>query len=140
MRNLFEKETSDTILERIGALQANADAAWGKMNPAQMLAHCSVPLEIALGQRPAKRSLIGRWFGSLAKKKLLNEKPFDKHLPTDKTFITHGLDHEFDKEKQRLTALIKEFHIKGEAGFTNKLHPFFGEMSAQEWSLLQAKH
>jgi hypothetical protein len=40
MKNLFERETVDEI-SRIDKLQPTSKRHWGKMNVAQMLAHCS---------------------------------------------------------------------------------------------------
>ncbi len=45
--NIFEKNVSDEIVQRINKLNNKSQANWGKMNAAQMLAHCSVTYEMA---------------------------------------------------------------------------------------------
>jgi hypothetical protein len=46
MKNIFLPETTDETLARIDQLNADSNPVWGKMNAAQMLAHCAVGYEI----------------------------------------------------------------------------------------------
>jgi hypothetical protein len=109
------------------------------MNAGQMLAHCSVGLESALGDRKQKRAVIGYLFGKFAKKSAFGEKPFSKGLPTDKSFIiTEDKNTEFEKEN--LIILINRFTNSGHSGITKHPHPFFGKMTPEEWGILQYKH
>ena len=47
MKNLFEGETVDEIVSRIDKLQPTSQRYWGKMDVAQMLAHCSAGIDMA---------------------------------------------------------------------------------------------
>jgi hypothetical protein len=87
MDNLFQLTTADNILVRLQKLQPDSKPLWGKMNVSQMLAHCKVPLEVALGQKQLKRTFIGFVFGKIGKKQMLKEEPFKRNLPTDPHFI-----------------------------------------------------
>jgi len=40
MKNLFEAATVEEVKERVARLRPDSDRLWGKMNPAQALAHC----------------------------------------------------------------------------------------------------
>jgi hypothetical protein len=51
MYNLFESTTATEIISRIEKLQPTSEAQWGKMNVAQMLAHCSGPLEVYFAEK-----------------------------------------------------------------------------------------
>ena len=59
MKNLFEKETINEVIGRIGNLQPAAQRQWGKMDVAQMMAHCSGVLDMASGRLNPLRTLIG---------------------------------------------------------------------------------
>ena len=40
--NIFEKSVADEVIARINNLTPATQPGWGKMNVAQMLAHCNV--------------------------------------------------------------------------------------------------
>ena len=50
MKNLFEAETVEEVKERMAQLRPDSERLWGKMNPAQTLAHCSAAMEMAVGR------------------------------------------------------------------------------------------
>jgi hypothetical protein len=98
MKNLFNQSDVSEILERIEKLTANSQRQWGKMNVAQMLAHCNVSVETAMGMNYIKPLFIGRIIGSFLKPKVLGEKPFGKNSPTDKSYIFNA-DLKFEEER-----------------------------------------
>ena len=50
MKNLFEREAVDEVISRIDTLQPATQRQWGKMDVAQMMAHCSAALDMASGK------------------------------------------------------------------------------------------
>ena len=46
-KNLFQSEAVDEVLSRIDTLQSASLGQWGKMDVAQMMAHCSAALDMA---------------------------------------------------------------------------------------------
>ena len=54
--NIFSKEVADEIISRINTLTPNSPAVWGKMNVAQMLAHCNVTYEMIYTNKHKKPS------------------------------------------------------------------------------------
>jgi hypothetical protein len=68
MKNLFEPATVDEIKQRLAQLQPEVAPLWGKMNPAQAVAHCTAGIELALGDRRPPRMLIGRVLGPVIKR------------------------------------------------------------------------
>lgn len=139
MQNLFQPESATGIVMRIARLKPTAIALWGKMNVAQMLAHCKAPLEVALGDRILKHSLIGWLFGKMAKKQMLQKGPFKHNLPTDASFLVKD-NRNFADEQDKLLTLIRRFAETEPASIAKKIHPFFGKMSSDEWGILQWKH
>lgn len=140
MKSLFDAKFSAEIVGRINKLEAVTPALWGKMNVSQMLAHCQVPLQMAMGQMQLKGNPIIRFlFGRAARAKLLSDEGFKKNLPTFREAVVTD-EKEFEKEKQKLIELVTAFQKGGEAGITHGAHPFFGELSVAEWDALQAKH
>ncbi|HPH18626.1 MAG TPA: hypothetical protein PLE32_07610, partial [Haliscomenobacter sp.] len=76
---LFNVEDNRTIVARIQSLQPDTPNKWGKMNVAQMLAHCVQPMKIAFREVQSKRGLIGFLFGGMAKRKYITGvNDFDK--------------------------------------------------------------
>ena len=63
MKNLFEHETVDEVIERIDGLEPEAQRQWGRMDVAQMLAHCAAALDMASGKINPPRMLIGKETG-----------------------------------------------------------------------------
>ena len=60
MQTLFDPAARKAIADRLAALPPTAARQWGKMDVAQMLAHCSAALEVGTGDRPRKQALIGK--------------------------------------------------------------------------------
>jgi len=139
MKNLFDEQVNHEIISRIEKISSGINAIWGKMNAGQMLAHCSVGLETALGDKTQKRSFIGLLFGNMAKKQVFSEKPFKKGLPTDKLFIIND-DRNIEEEKKKIKSLLERFAKAGTAGISKHPHVFFGMLTPYEWGILQYKH
>lgn len=139
MKHLFEKSTAEEIISRIENLSPTAQGQWGKMNVSQMLTHSQRPIELALSDKKISRSFIGLLFGKMVKRSVINDQPFKKNAPTDKSFIVID-ERVFETEKAKLISLIKQFQEGGEAKINKHPHPFFGEFSTSDWSRSQYKH
>lgn len=139
MNNLFNPSDVSEILERIEKLSPDSPRQWGKMNAAQMLAHCNKSVETAMGKNFMKRLFIGRIIGTLLKAKVVGVKPFGKNSPTDKSYIFPD-NCNFEEEKSKVTASIKKFLEGGPSQCTTYPHPFFGKFTPEEWAVFQWKH
>jgi hypothetical protein len=139
MKSLFDSTDNNAIINRINQLTMSNAAVWGKMTAAQMLAHVSVPMQVGFGEVKLKRGLMGILFGSMAKKQMVNERPFKQGLPTDKNFIIKDLVN-FEEEKNKAMSLVKRFAEKGPSAITGEPHPFFGKLTTREWDMLTWKH
>jgi len=141
MKNLFDATVANQVKSRLGQLDPQSERRWGKMTAAQMLAHCSVSLQWAVGEAvPDKLSLPARWVGRLIKPMVFrNDDPMRKNSPTAKSLIVAD-ERDFGKERDRLLRLIDKFEAEGPAGCTRNPHSFFGRMTPQEWAILMYKH
>jgi len=139
MKNLFERDTLDEVLSRIDRLRPDSPRQWGKMDAAQMMAHCSITMDIASGRLKLPRVLVGRLLGPFVKSLLTNEKPFGKNGPTGKELVVADR-RDFARERDQLTAKIRDFSEGGEARCTQHPHPFFGSLTPKEWSRGMYKH
>jgi hypothetical protein len=139
VKNLFEKEAVEEIISRIDALQPTSQRQWGKMDPAQMMAHCCAALDMASGRLNLKRVLIGRLLGPFVRPIFSNEKPFSRNNPTAKELV-FSTPQDFQRERELLREKIRQFHEGGEAKCTRHPHPFFGPLTPQEWSRGMYKH
>lgn len=139
MKNLFERESVDEVIARLDTLQPASQRQWGKMDVAQMLAHCAAAMDMASGKINPQRMLIGRLLGPLVKPIYTNEKPFSQNNPTEKKLVISD-QRDFQRERERLKVCVREFHKGGEAKCTRHPHPFFGHLSPGDWSRGMYKH
>ena len=139
MKTLFQQETMDEVVSGIDKLQPASPRQWGKMDVAQMMAHCSAAMDLALGELKPPRMFIGRIIGGLVKPVFTNEKPFGKNAPTDKSLVVAD-SRDFAREQAKLKSKVQQFHEGGEAKCTRHPHPFFGPLPPQDWSRGMYKH
>lgn len=140
MKNLFEPAAVNEIRDRIARLRPNSERQWGKMNPAQSLAHCSAAIGMAEGDTSPPRILMGRLFGALAKKSLIvNGEPMRRNAMTEKSCVVAD-ERDFVAEKQRLLKSIDRFASGGPGICTKHPHFFFGPLTPVEWATLMYQH
>jgi len=139
MKNLFELETVDEVIVRIDKLQPASQRQWGKMDVAQMLAHCSITMDIASGKLNPPRIFIGRIIAPFLKSMYTNDKPFAKNGPTGKDLLVVD-KKDFAREQESLKVKVRHFHQCGESGCTRHPHPFFGSLTPYAWSRGMYKH
>lgn len=140
MRNLFEGSRVDEIKRRLDGLRPESARQWGTMNPAQVVAHCSGSLEMALGDWAPERIFFGRILGVAIKPMVLgNDEPMRRNSPTMRRLVIDG-SPDFRAERERLRGLIDRFAACGPNGFKTHPHSFFGPLTPAEWSILMYKH
>ncbi|HEX7251838.1 MAG TPA: DUF1569 domain-containing protein [Thermoanaerobaculia bacterium] len=139
MPTLFEPSTRKEIEARLASLQPQSTRQWGKMDAAQMLAHCSVAMEAGTGDKPLPQRLIGKIFAPLVRKSFLGDKPFPRNSPTDPTFVMSD-PKDFAKEKEYLTKLIDRFCAAGPGAAGKHTHSFLGRVKGEDWGVVMYKH
>lgn len=139
MSSIYNKTDNDLIISRINNLSPEAKALWGKMTADQMLSHCQAPIDFAFGNTPMKANFVMRLLGKMIKGKMLKSKEFKKNSPTAPGFIRTG-NYDFDQTKKELIEKINTFSKLGPDAIKTTNHPFFGEMTYDEWSQLHTMH
>jgi hypothetical protein len=139
MQNLFQPEAVTVVIARIDKLQPTTPHQWGRMDVAQMMAHCSATLDVASGRTVLPRMFIGRVLGPFVRPGFTNNKPFSKNGPTDKSFVIADT-RDFALEQEQLKTRVQQFHQGGEALCTKHPHSFFGPLTPQEWATGMYKH
>jgi hypothetical protein len=138
MKTVFDKAIRDKLIERINILNENSAAQWGKMNIYQMLKHCTLWEEMALGKTKYKQSFLGRLFGKMALKGFIkDESPLKRNVPTVPEFKIKENSGDVTLLKNNWVALMEEY-----ANFSNHnfIHPFFGKMTKEQIGYLAYKH
>src|SRR5580698_98291 len=103
MKTLFEPACVQELKLRLSALTPGHQRQWGKMNPAQMLAHCSLGLEMAAGEIRPPRAFVGRILGPVIKPMALREEePMRRNSPTSKEHVVIGESRDVEAERKRL--------------------------------------
>ncbi|MEK4434445.1 DUF1569 domain-containing protein [Paenibacillus sp. FSL K6-2862] len=138
MKTIFDLSAAKEILGRIDQLNQDVQPGWGRMNAAQMLAHCSSFQDIATGKARSSRSLLGILVGKFAKPIFYNDKPLPRNMSTIPSMMivdTREFEVEKEKLKQNIMTLQRE-------GFKNGAvpHPFFGRFTSEEWGKGIYKH
>jgi hypothetical protein len=139
--NIFTKDVSDGIINRINNLTTESQRQWGKMDVGQMLAHCSVAYETIYepGKHPAPNFFMKIIMKTFVRKMVTGDSPLKKNSPTAPYFIMKS-DKDFDAEKARLIAYIQQTQQLGESEFEGKENMSFGVMTKTEWSNMMYKH
>ncbi len=140
MKNLFEAATAGEVQLRIARLRPDSERLWGKMSPAQAVAHCAASMEWAVGDKTPPRMFVGRILGTVVKPMVFkDDAPMRRNSPTTKDLIVRE-DRNLDLEREKLRALIDRFCQAGPPGCTTRPHSFFGRLTPEEWAVLMYKH
>lgn len=137
MKTIFDKTTRGELIGRINTLNENSAPLWGKMNIYQMLKHCTLWEEMALGKQKYKRAFIGRLFGKIALKKVLKDDgPLSRNTPTLPELRIKG-SGDVPSEKTKWISLLGEYEHFADPDF---VHPFFGKITKEQIGYLAYKH
>lgn len=140
MKSLFDTERVASVTQRLDALRPDSPRQWGTMSAPQMLAHCAIGFETALGDRRPPRMFVGRIMGGFVKSRVFaNDAPFRRNSPTA-PFMVIAEVRELETERSRVRALIDRFTAAGRAGCTTHPHTFFGRLTPDQWGVLMFKH
>ena len=138
--NVFNEAAVNLLVTRVNNLTADKVALWGKMNVAQMLAHCNVTYEMVYDNIHKTPNAVVRFIlKALVKNKVVNEKPYTHNGSTAPQFVIKTTKN-FNVEKKRLIDYILKSQKNGEAYFNNKASHSFGNLTSTEWNNMFYKH
>ncbi len=138
--NIFTREVSETVINRINQLDAHTQPQWGRMKVAQMLAHCNVSYEMVYEDKhPRPKFPMTFILRTFIKRVVTGPAPYKHNTPTAPAFRM-TTEKDFEAEKSRLIAYIQKTQQLGESYFDNKASHSFGRLSKEEWNNLFYKH
>ncbi len=139
-QSIFEKEVTDQFIARINRLTHESPAKWGKMNVAQMLAHCCVTYEMLDGTAHPKPSAFVKLMLKLfVKGTVIGDKPYKKNGRTAPAFLIVN-ERSFETEKSRLISYLLKTQQMGAHAFDGKESHSFGKLTVNEWNKMFSKH
>ncbi len=140
MKNIFTKEITNEVVQRIHKLTNESQPKWGKMNVSQMMAHCAVTYEMVYTDKhPKPNGFVKFILKSFVKKAVVSEKPYKKNGKTAPQFLITD-ECVFEDEKQRLVSFIEKTQELGAAHFEGKESHSFGKLNKTEWNNMFYKH
>ena len=139
MDSLLNDSVHAAVVDRINKLSLHSERQWGKMEVAQMMAHCCEAFKVPLTETPLKLTLLGRLVGWAFKSKLYDDTPWKQGLPTAPNFIIKD-KRVFDAEKERLLGFVTRFHSNNTQNIGNYPHPVFGDFTKDQWGQAMYKH
>lgn len=140
MQTIFEPSAREALIGRIGTLDNNNQALWGKMNVHQMLTHCILWEEMILRNRRYKRVFIGLLLGPmLLRNELKDDRPMRKNNPTIPELRIGETIRDIESQKAKWVSLIHEYAQYKLPDFTF-VHPFFGKMTREQIGYHAYKH
>jgi len=137
LKNFFDPSVPRELLERLDRLGPESPRQWGRMDVAQMLAHCTAAMGMPLGDVPVKTSFMAL-VGWLYKGVITEDKPFRRGVPTAPE-LTMTDPRELEREREALRACIHRL-AAGPGAIRNWRHPFFGRLTETQWGCLSYKH
>lgn len=138
--DVWSQDAVAQLVARIQHVSAQTVPLWGKMNAAQMMAHCCIPYEQALGIDTKKPPLIMRMLLRVFfKKTLTNEVPYKQNMPTAPAFIM-PVDTTFEESRSRLVRRVQELAAMGRDAFEGREQLTLGPLTSLEWNNLIYKH
>ena len=140
MKNIFKKEITEEVIERVNKLTDNSKPNWGEMTVSQMLAHCCVTYEMVYTDKHKKpNSFLKMMLKFLVKKKVVSDISYSKNGKTAPQFIIKETKN-FEIEKKRLIDYMIKTQELGEEYFDGKESHSFGKLSKTEWNNMFYKH
>ena len=129
---LLDDATYEQALRRIASLRPESAGLWGRMDVAQMLAHCAEVLEVTHGKPLHGTPWLIRLMGPVIKRLILIEGPYRRNSPTHYQYVITDT-RDFERERARLLAVPDALRAAGPRAIR---HPIFGLMTAEEvgWS------
>ena len=140
IKNSFDPADTQEVLARLDQLTPETPRQWGKMNPAQMLAHLNVAYEMAYENKHPKPNAFVKFFLKLlVKETVCGSKAYQKGSRTAPAFLI-TTERDFNVEKKRLSDYIKKTQELGAKYFDGRESNSFGPLTTAEWNVMFYKH
>ncbi len=138
-KSLLDETVRQECVNRINQLSSANQPEWGKMDAAQMLAHCAEVQEVLNGKPLVGTPFIVKLFKGPIRKAVFNDVPYSKNARTHPQYLIADA-RAFDTEKARLLAALQRTGELTEAERRAINHPMFGTMTDAELGWGAYKH
>lgn len=131
----------EEIIQRISNLNENTPRKWGKMDVGQMLTHCDLVIQVALGKIELPPiNILYKGIGTLTKIEMyVFNNGIPRNMPTFQKLIVN-FECDFDESKTNLLKTLEEFRTACENKKLPDSHRLFGNMTEKDWEFLEYKH
>lgn len=139
MMSLFHPPDCEALRHRFADLRPDSPRNWGRMDVAQMLAHCADSLDRTLKAQPLRRPPLWRLLGPLVKPLALGPRPFPRNSAAPREIVIAD-PRDFEVELRRLAHLLDRVVQRGAGGMPDGPHPLLGRLTGDQWGRLMYKH
>lgn len=140
MHSVFNSKVISGLIGRLEQLENTTSPEWGSMNVSQMIKHCIACEEMYQGKIKIKRAFVGKLFGKVALKSLMNEAAqIKKNQPTNPILCFEG-DDEIQTDISKWITLLEAYPFAKDSVFEGFVHPFFGPMTKDQIGKMAYKH
>ena len=133
--NLFDQKELNQFKSRFDQLLEHTNPRWGKMNAAQLLAHCREIQEVCNGKALNGTPFLIRVFRNYIKKSVLDHKAYKRNSPTHHQYIINDV-RDFETEKKLFLDSLDQFV----SNIGTSDHSLFGTLSKEERNQAVVKH
>ena len=137
---MFVKSSLEYILPLLNRLDSEQQPIWGKMTAQEMIEHLTDTLKIASGEIkqklliPSEKVESMQRFLETDKEMVRNiEVPF---APKERTLRNENISDAIDEFTEQWIAFEEHY----ESPNVTELHPFYGDLSFDQWKKLNSKH
>ena len=139
MKNMFEAETRQEILNRLEKITAQSQRQWGTMTVDQMLWHINRPMAYALGELKLEPAKVNWLFRVLMKGFVLGKSPFPKERgQTAPGFKATG-KYDIETEKKHFKELVA-LYAKSQDKKDWPPSLMLGKFNGADWARIDYKH
>jgi hypothetical protein len=138
-KNVLDKDCSEYLVSRVQKLKPETAPFWGTMTTTEMLLHCNRVNEQLLTAEPLRKGTRIKQY--IARCMVLYVIPkFPKNARTPKRNVTKGQvnNESFAEQLEQFIQLIRRFPLRDKP--IELPHPYFGDLSTQQWGLANYKH
>ena len=136
---LNSPEIFKEVNARIAGINSDTKSLWGNMNPAQMMKHLSLDLEIILKRlnvKPGGNFITKTLFKKMILSDLKTPKG-GKTIPEIDIIGSKITVNDFETEKTCYLSLLNEFLTSNDLA---EVHPRLGKMNSQQWYRYAYRH
>lgn len=137
---MFVKSSLEYILPLLNRLDSEQHPLWGKMTAQEMIEHLTDTLKIASGEIkqklliPSEKVESMQRFLETDKEMIRNiEVPF---APKERTLRNENISDAIDEFTEQWIAFEEHYENPN----VTELHPFYGDLSFDQWKKLNSKH